>query len=41
MAGADQVKSLDWRALNAIKKCKISAAALAEVQGKIRALPGL
>ena len=35
---ADQVKSLDWRALRASKKGKISQTVLAEVQAKIRAL---
>ncbi|WP_257554672.1 endoribonuclease MazF [Sphingobium sp. CFD-2] len=38
---ADQVKSLDWRARRASKKGKISQAALAEVQAKIRALLAL
>ena len=35
---ADQVKSLDWKARRASKKGKISQAALAEVQAKLRAL---
>jgi mRNA interferase MazF len=35
---ADQVKSLDWRARRASKKGKVSAATMAEVQAKIRAL---
>ena len=38
---ADQVKSLDWRARKATRKGTISQAALAEVQGKVRALLGL
>ena len=38
---ADQVKSLDWRARGAVRKGRISAAALAEVQAKIKALLGL
>ena len=38
---ADQVRSLDWRARNATRKGKISPAALAEVQAKIRALLNL
>lgn len=38
---ADQVKSLDWQARKATKKGKVSRAALAEVQAKIRALLGL
>ena len=38
---ADQVKSLDWQARKAAFKGKASAAALAEVQAKIRALIGL
>lgn len=35
---ADQIKSLDWRARRATYKGKISGAALAEVQAKIKAL---
>jgi mRNA interferase MazF len=35
---ADQVKSLDWRARGAVHKGKVSAATLADVQAKIRAL---
>jgi mRNA interferase MazF len=38
---ADQVKSLDWRARKATRKGAVSAATLAEVQAKIRALLGL
>lgn len=38
---ADQVKSLDWRAGKAAHKGKASPAVLAEVQARIRALPGL
>ena len=38
---ADQIKSLDWRARKAVKKGRMSKAALAEVQAKIRALLGL
>ena len=38
---ADQVKSLDWRGRKAKRKGAISAAALAEVQGKLRALLGV
>ncbi|MGA0544900.1 endoribonuclease MazF [Brevundimonas sp. VNH65] len=38
---ADQVKSLDWRARNAVRKGKASTTALAEVRAKIRALLGL
>ena len=38
---ADQVRSLDWRARNATRKGRISPAALAEVQAKIRALLNL
>ena len=37
---ADQVKSLDWRKRRARRKGTISAAELAEVRGKIRALTG-
>ncbi|HWI84869.1 MAG TPA: endoribonuclease MazF [Sphingomonas sp.] len=38
---ADQVKSLDWRARGAVRKGNVSAATLAEVQAKIKALLGL
>jgi mRNA interferase MazF len=38
---SDQVKSLDWRVRKAKRKGSISAAALDEVRGKIRALVGL
>ncbi|MEY2925642.1 MAG: hypothetical protein RL367_119 [Pseudomonadota bacterium] len=34
----DQIKSLDWRARHAVHKGKVSAATLADVQSKIRAL---
>jgi len=37
---SDQVKSVDWRARKAVRKGKASAAELAEVRGKIRALVG-
>jgi mRNA interferase MazF len=37
---ADQVKSLDWRKRRAKRKGVISAAELAEVRAKIRALIG-
>src|SRR6516162_3641417 len=37
---ADQVKSLDWRKRRAKRKGMISAAELAEVRAKIRALIG-
>src|SRR3984885_2441956 len=37
---ADQVKSLDWRKRRAKRKGTISAAELAEVRAKIRALMG-
>ncbi len=37
---ADQVKSVDWRARNAVRKGKATAAELAEVRAKIRALIG-
>lgn len=37
---ADQVKSLDWRARNAVRKGKVLASELAEVRAKIRALIG-
>lgn len=35
---ADQLKNLDWRARRAERKGQISAAVLADVQAKIRAL---
>ena len=38
---ADQVKSLDWRARRAVKKGRVSAATIMEVQARIRALLGL
>lgn len=37
---ADQVKSLDWRVRKAVRKGKVSAAELAEVRAKLRALIG-
>lgn len=37
---ADQVKSLDWRARQARRKGRISAAELAAVRGLVRALVG-
>jgi mRNA interferase MazF len=37
---ADQVKSLDWRKRRAIRKGTVSAAELADVSAKIRALIG-
>jgi mRNA interferase MazF len=37
---ADQVKSLDWRQRRARRKGSVSAAELAEVRAKIRALIG-
>jgi mRNA interferase MazF len=37
---ADQVKSFDWRARKAVRKGNVSAAELAEVRAKIRALIG-
>ncbi len=37
---ADQVKSLDWRERRAQRKAKVSAAELAEVRAKVRALIG-
>jgi len=37
---ADQVKSLDWRKRGAKRKGVVSAAELAEVRAKIRALIG-
>ncbi len=37
---ADQVKSQDWRARNAIRKGRVSAAELAEVRAKLIALIG-
>lgn len=38
---ADQVKSVDWRARKAVRKGRASAAALGEVQAKIKALLGI
>ncbi len=38
---ADQVKSLDWRARGAVRKGAVAPQALAEAQGKIKALLGL
>ncbi len=38
---ADQVKNLDWRARKARRMGAVPAAALAEVQAKIKALLGL
>ncbi len=37
---ADQVKSQDWRARRAVRKGRVSAAELAEVRAKLRALIG-
>ena len=37
---ADQIKSLDWRKRRARRKGAISAAELAEVRAKVRALIG-
>ncbi len=37
---ADQVKSLDWRSRDATKKGRVSAAELADVRAKIKALIG-
>jgi mRNA interferase MazF len=37
---ADQVRSLDWRVRRAVRKGRISEAALAEVRDLIRALIG-
>ena len=37
---ADQVKSQDWRARKAIRKGQVTAAELAEVRAKLRALIG-
>ena len=36
----DQVKSQDWRARNAARKGRVTAAELAEVRAKLRALIG-
>lgn len=38
---ADQIKSVDWRARKASRKGKAPAAALSEVQAKIKALLGI
>jgi len=35
---SDQVKSLDWRAVNAARICALPAGALVEVLGKLRTL---
>ena len=40
VALADQVKSHDWRVRQAERKGRVSAAALAEIRGKLRALIG-
>jgi mRNA interferase MazF len=40
VALADQVKSFDWRARKARKKGKVTAAELAEIRAKARALIG-
>lgn len=37
---ADQVKSLDWRARRAVRKASATAAELAQVRAKLRALIG-
>jgi mRNA interferase MazF len=37
---ADQVKSIDWRARQAVQKGRVSAEILADVQAKIRSLLG-
>ena len=37
---ADQIKSLDWRARGAMKKGRVSAEVLADVQAKIKSLLG-
>jgi mRNA interferase MazF len=37
---ADQVKSVDWRTRKTVRKGKVSAAELADVRAKIRALIG-
>ncbi|MCC8422592.1 endoribonuclease MazF [Photorhabdus thracensis] len=37
---SDQVKSLDWRKRNAIKKGRVSSAELSEVRAKAKALIG-
>lgn len=38
---ADQIKSLDWRARQAVFKGKVAAGVLAEVRGKVKALLGV
>ena len=38
---SDQIKSLDWRARQAVFKGKVAPAVLAEAQAKIKALLGL
>ena len=37
---ADQVKSIDWRARHAVRKGRVSAEILADVQAKIRSVLG-
>jgi mRNA interferase MazF len=37
---ADQVKSIDWRARQAVQKGRVSAEILADVQAKVRSLLG-
>jgi len=38
---ADQIKSLDWRARRATRKGAVTAAVLADVRAKVKALIGL
>jgi mRNA interferase MazF len=38
---SDQIKSLDWKARQAVLKGKVTAGVLAEAQAKIKALLGL
>ncbi len=38
---ADQVKSIDWRARQAVRKGQVSEEVLADVQSRIRSLLGL
>jgi mRNA interferase MazF len=40
VALADQVKSLDWRVRNAVRKGRVSDAELREIRAKLRALTG-
>jgi mRNA interferase MazF len=40
VALADQVKSLDWRARNAVRKGRVSVSELAELRAKLTALIG-